>query len=251
MIGEFLDGLFTAVTEFLKPVVCALENVIGAVAKCGAYVAEKTSDFIKAVDPNCKGICETLEEASVILNGIGDYLLGIGKDFEIQELRDCSAEELGARVLLPETREREPGEKASSYIDYLNTVDLNKEEFDNWSPEKKIASMAAGDALISEVIKEKTNVELPVDFILNMEKAEVKHEEVSAFIEAFNKEGKESMGELNEFFTNGPNMTEEKTEDMESVTTEALKELNPDMTDETATERVKEIKVAVQSQEPA
>ena len=249
MIGEFFGGLVSVVTEIFRPVVLAVESVVGVVAKCGSYVAGKVAEFIREVDPNCEGICESLEAAGEFLNDVGDYLLGIGRDLDIQELKDCSNEELGAKVLLPETRKRDVDESAASYIEYLNTVELNKEEFENWDPEKKVASSAIGNALISESIKEKTGIEIPVGFAANMEKAEVKHEEVAAFIEEFNKEGIESMSEMNDFFENSPNMTEEKTEQMESLAAEALKELNPEMSEEDTTARINAIKVAIQSEE--
>lgn len=246
MIEDFFTGLITAVSEVFKPVVTVLEIVIGNVAKCGSYVAGKVSDFIKMVDPNSGGICETIDEAGKFLNDVGDFLLNIAFDVKIPELKDCTNEDLGARALLPETRSREVDESASSYIDYLKTVDFNKAEFENWSPEKKIASSTIGDALIIEAIKEKTGVEIPADFAANIEKAEVKHDEAAAFIEKFSKEGKESMAEMNDYLKNAPNMTEEKTAEMKSIAAEALKELNPKMTDEQASERIKEIKAAVQ-----
>lgn len=248
MIGEFFGELLSAVAEILKPVVIAAEMVIGVVAKCGSYVSGKVAEFIREIDPSCEGICETLEMASDFLNELGDYLLGIGKDLDIQELKDCSNDELGAKVLLPETRERDIDESAAKYIEYLNTVELNKEEFENWDPEKKVASAAIGNALISESIKEKTGVEIPVDFIITMEKAEVKHDEVAALVSEFGKEGKESMSEMNDYLTNAPSMTEEKTEKMESIATQALKKLNPEISEEAATSRINAIKIAVQSE---
>lgn len=248
MIGEFFGGLVSVVTEIFRPVVIAVESVVGVAAKCGSYVAGKVAEFIREVDPNCEGIC-SLEAASEFLNDVGDYLLGIGRDLDINELKDCSNEDLGAKVLLPETRKRDVDESAASYIEYLNTVDLNKEEFEKWDTEKKVANTTIGNALISESIKEKTGVELPVEFVANMEKAEVKHEEVAALIEEFNKEGKESMSEMNDFLVNSPNMTAEKTEQMESLATKALKELNPEMSDDDVTARINAIKVAVQSKE--
>lgn len=246
MIGEFFTGLITVVSEVFKPVVTVLETVVGGVAKCGSYVAGKVSDFIRMVDPNCGGICETIDEAGKFLNNVGDFLLNTAFDLKIPELKDCTNEDLGARTLLPETRNREIDESASNYIDYLKTVDFNKAEFDNWSPEKKIASSTVGNALITEAIKEKTGVEIPADFVANIEKAEVKHEEAAAFIEKFSEEGKESMSEMNDYLKNAPNMTEEKTAEMKSLATETLKELNPEMTDEQVSERIKDIKAAVQ-----
>lgn len=247
MIGEFFVGLVSVVAEVFKPVVVAVESVIGVAAKCGSYVAGKVAEFIREVDINCKGIHESLNAASEFLNGVGDCLLGIGRYLDLPELNECSNEELGAKVLLPETRDRNVDESSARYIEYLNTVDLNKEEFDNWNPEKKVASAAIGNALIAEVIKEKTGIEIPVDFAANMEKAEVKHEEVAALIEEFNKEGKESMAEMNDFLINTPTLTEEKVENMESLAIEALKELNPEMSDKEVAERIIEIKAAVQS----
>ena len=248
MIGEFFGCLVSVVTELFRPVVAAVESVVGVVAKCGSYVAGKVAEFIRELDPNCDGICESLEVASEFLNDVGDYLLEIGKDLDILGLKDCSNEELGAKILLPETRKREVDESAASYIEYLNTLELNRGEFENWDLEKKVASSVIGNALIVESIKEKTGVEIPVDFAVNMEKAEVKHEEVSTLIEEFNKEGKESMSEMNDFFENSPNMTVEKTEQMESLVTEALKELNPEMSEEEASSRITAIKSAVQSE---
>lgn len=248
MIGEFLNELVSVVSEVLKPVVSVIQSVVGVVAKCGSYAAGMAAEFIRAVDTDCKEICESLEVASKFLNNVGDYLLGIGKNLDIQELKDCSNEELGAKVLLVESRARDSEESVSHYIDYLNTVELDKEEFENWDPEKKVASSVIGNALISEAITEKTGVEIPVDFVANMEKAEVKHEEVAAFIEAFDKEGKESMSEMNEFLENDPAMTEEKAEQMETLATEALKELNPEMSDEDAAARLINIKAVVQAE---
>lgn len=56
------------------------------------------------------------------------------------------------------------------------------------------------------------------------------------------------MSEMNDFFENSPNMTVEKTEQMESLVTEALKELNPEMSEEEASSRITAIKSAVQSE---
>lgn len=137
MIAEFFCGLVEVVTEVFKPVVELCVAGIGAVAKLGAYVSEKTANFIQLVDPNCGGICKTLEDASEFLNEVGDALLGIGRNLNIVELNDCSSEELGAKTLLPDTRDRNTEETACHYIDYLSTVELNKEEFNNWEPEKK------------------------------------------------------------------------------------------------------------------
>lgn len=80
-----------------------------------------------------------------------------------------------------------------------------------------------------------------------MKKAEIKHDEAAKLIEHFNDNGIESMSEMNDFLSNAPNMTAEKTEKIESISVEALKELNPEMTDEAAGERIKEMKVAAQS----
>lgn len=248
MIEEIFVGLAVAVAEVFKSVVTVVDTVIGVGAKCGSYISEKAAEIIREIDPNSGGICETLEEASVFLNDLGDLLLGICKDFEIIELKDCSCEELGAKTLIPETRSRGEGETAASYIEYLNSVELDKEEFENWNPEKKVASSVIGNALVSESIKEKTGVEIPVDFAANMEKAEVKHEEAAAIIEAFGNEGKESMSEMNDFLTNAPNMTEEKAEKVESIVTEALKELNPETSEKDVSDKITAMKVAAQSE---
>lgn len=246
MLGELFSGLVNVVSTVLKPVVSIIQTTVGVVAKCGTYVTEKVAEFIGAVDPNCGGLCSSLKEASNFLNNVGDYLLKVGRNLNIDELKECSCESLGAKVLLPETREREVDEPVLNYIDYLNGYELDEDEFGAWPLEKRVASTAIGNALVAEAITETTGVEIPVSFLTNMEKAQVKHDEVASLIEQFNIEGKESMSELNDFLENAPDLTETEAEKMEAIAIEALKNSDSDMSDEVAMDKLKQIKIAVQ-----
>lgn len=246
MFGVLLSSLVNVVSAVLKPVVVAIETTIGVVAKCGAYVTEKAAEFLRNVDSNHPELCTSLEKTSSFLNDVGDYLLGIGRNLNIREFDDCNCEELGAKTMLSETRERRTDETAIEYIDYLNDIELDKNEFDGWDLEKKVASSVVGGALAAEAIKEKTGVEIPVDFAVNMEKANVKYEEVAKLIEEFNMEGKESMQEMNDFFSNAPSLTEAKAEKIEAIAMEALKKSDSGMTDEMASDRIQAIQIAVQ-----
>lgn len=130
-----ISGLFNAIAGFAAKIVSFAGPIVGNI---------------------CQGIAKLLpniaEKAMEILKGIGKVLDGLGQILGVPSGDDL--EEIGAKLTQEDTRPIREGESHKAYMEYLRSVELDKERFEKMSKEEKLNCLSAGVSLKSAEVGE-------------------------------------------------------------------------------------------------
>lgn len=206
-------GFLSAVGSFISE----------ACSVVGSAIASVADALVLRLPPLIEGAKAAIEIISAIISKVCDAL-GITSANE-------NTEELGAKAMQEGTRPKTEEETTEEYLNYLrNDVSLDQEKFDHMTKEEKIACQALGTTMKAKCIEEKTGVEVTPEFLMTIERSKLRYEQVEGFINAFKKEGIESMDAFAKYISN--DMSDEEAARIGGVVKGAIRELSQEMTDE-------------------
>lgn len=206
----------------------SLLSVIGgfvsaAISIVGPVISTMSDVLINKLPP-------VIEVAKVAIETISMVISKVCEVLNIAPL-DEKAGELGAKVMQDGTRPKLDEESTQEYLDYLrNDVKLDEEKYVKMSDEEKLACEALGISLKAKSIEEKTNVELPPEFLVTIAKSKLKYEQVEKFINAFSENGISSMEQFAKYISN--DLSEKDAAKVGNIVKSAIRELSPEMSDE-------------------
>jgi len=161
--------------------------------------------------------------------------------------KEETPEEIGAKAMEC-GRSPEEFKSTEEYIEYLrNEVQLDKEKFENMSQVEKLGCTAVGVAILTRGIEEKEKISIPVEFLHQVAKVNMKSEEVKCYIESFKNNGLANMGDMVSFLKG--DFTNIKVESVSSAILEALKSLNPDLSEQDIQAKIYNMKLTSRKDE--
>lgn len=225
MIGAFLGGLCAIGTSAIGTIGTAISTV-GAVVVTGA----------KALIPVLKTsltVIDVVYRVCSIISEIAHKLGLVEKDEQIDEI--------GAKTLQEDTRERFDGESASEYMEYLrNEVELDREKFEKMKEEDKIACSALGTRLVADSIEEKLSFELPSKSLLAAGFANANSQELKSIIDNFKKNNINSLDKFDKYLSNDLNLSENIK--IDKIIIDSIKESNENLSNEDSVQKVLDMK---------
>lgn len=236
-------GLFSAIGSVLSAagsaIVSGISNVCstigGAVFSGVSGIAGLAKDLVfPALGLELSEIIIAIQLVSVIISTVAELLGLKGEE---------TPEELGLKA---EQADKKPEDFDSiqEYIDYLrNEVEVDKSKLDNLSQEEKVTYGAIGSAICVKGIEEKYGMEMSGDFWTTVAKMGMKGQEVKTYIDHFKLHDIHEMKDMTDYIK-GVHLDENKDRhNIGSAILDALKELNPELSDESLKEKLLDMHV--------
>jgi hypothetical protein len=218
-----LSAVFSGITGFLGPVIRTVGPVVGGL---------------------CQGLAKLIphvvEKATEVLNGIGRVLEGVGQVLGIPPGDDL--EEMGAKLTQEDTRPIQEGETHKAYMDYLRSVELDKERFERMSKEDKLGCLCTGVSLkTAEVGEAFGNPEiLTPDFLMGVYKIGMSEMQIKNYVEKLSENGVKPET-FAKFLDENEKCTEIENEKIYKAIEEAEKIENPNISDFEVQEKIDEM----------
>ncbi len=229
-------GFLGTIGSGISAVCSAIGN---AVSTLGSGVTSFATKLL-APFPQIELAIYTIIIVAEIVSGIAE-ILGLKPDKE-------TAEELGAKAQDAELK-RDDFSSTEKYIEYLrNEVAFDREKFEKMSPEEQLACRTIGTTLYAKNIEEKFGIGLSPEFLLKAAQLEMKAQEVKGFMDAFKQSGVSDMKYMSDFLTG---RLDEKTDiKIESAIINGLKNMNPNMSEDSIQSKIGEMtKAALRTEE--
>lgn len=230
MIGALIGGL------------CALGAA--AISTIGTAISTVGS----AVVAGAKALIPVLRTATIVIDvvyRVCSIISEIAHELGLVE-QDEQIDEIGAKILQKNARERLDGESASEYMEYLrNEVELDREKFEKMKEEDKLACSALGTRLVADSIEEKLNFELPSKALLAVGLADANSQELKLIIDNFKKNNIKSLDKFDKYLANDLNLSENIK--IDTIIVDSIKESNENLSNEDSVQKVLDMKKDYQS----
>lgn len=232
-IGNAISAVGSAISTGISTVCSTIGS---ALFSGGTGIAALAKSFIAPV------IGLPIVEILVAVETIGKIisvvagLLGLTSEEE-------TPEELGMKA---EEAEKKPEDFDSTqeYIEYLrNEVKVDKQKLETLSQEEKVVYGAIGSAIYVKGMEEKYGMEMSGDFWATVAQMNMKGEEVKAYIESFKAAGIKDMKDMSDYIKCEPLADGKNPKIISDAMLGALKELNPEMSDEALEDKLLDMSV--------
>lgn len=215
---------------FIAPI---LTWISSAIATVGPVVARVATTLVTK-----------LPQLAQTIYVVAKTIVEIAEKLGLNDIED--PEQIGAKMTQEGTRARMEDESMEDYIRYLkNEVELDRERLLHMSEQEKIECNAVGIGAIAESLQEKTGVELSGDFIVNSYNIKMTAEEISKFIESFEKNGLDNMDILSRFLEG--KLDSVHLDKVLTVVENTEKELYPKASEAEILMKIEELKEALQN----
>ncbi|KAB2954274.1 hypothetical protein F9B85_00845 [Heliorestis acidaminivorans] len=214
-------GWFSSACSAIGSAISTAVNFVGNnLGKIGGVIGNSVAVILSPFK-TLEIAIRAIEAIAILVTTIAE-ILGIGQ-------KDEKMDELGAKAIQEDTLPREEFETHQEYIKYLREeIELDREKFNEMSPEERLACTAIGTTILAKSIEEKTGVEIPAEFLLTAEKINLSAEEIKVCIDKFKENGLFTMGEMSDYLQGKDLKGKEPA--ISSVIIDAMQALNPQMT---------------------
>jgi hypothetical protein len=214
-LGDFVSGVCN--------VVCSVVSTIGS-----------------AVKDLATGLITAVKELP-LFQAISKLITFIGKRFGVFK-PDENVEDIGA-MAMESDKKPEDFDSTEDYIQHLReNVEFDKEKFEGYSNEKKLACKAIGASIATKGVAEKIGNNLSpirlMGFWIEAEKQKFSDEEVGSLIDNFKKDNLDFQ--LSDYLKGNLKVDESKSY-LNSIAS-ALRESNPDIKDDEILDRISKMK---------
>lgn len=205
-------------------------------------VGKAVSGFAKTIIlpfPKIELAIKAIEVIATIVSALAEAL---GFKEENEEV-----DELGAKAVQCD-KKPEDFDSTEKYIEYLrNEVKLDEEKFNNMSESEKLACNAVGVSILTKGVEEKAGVSISPEFLLEIAKLKnnniIDGKEILTYIDTFKSNGLTNMKDMSDYLK--ASLDEFKIEKVDSAVVDAIKKLNPNMSDDAIQEKVVDMKRSV------
>lgn len=181
-------------------------------------------------------------ELPEIFRLIGNVVSVVAEALGLKQPEKDDPEELGLKA---EEADKKPDdfESTEKYIEYLqNEIKCDKEKQKNLSPEEKMAYTSIGSHLYMEACCEKLGMkEITPEILVDAAKLQMDAKEIIGYINSLRNNGFTSTKQMSDYLR-GKSESFETAMKVDSAMTEALKELEPEMSDNDIAEKIMDMK---------
>lgn len=199
-------------------------GIIGAAIAGIASVASTIGSVLTATVKTIVALTPTIEKMITfvqLVTNVGQ-ILGVVKPNE-------NLEDLGAKVLQPETRPRMPTESAEEYLNYLrNDVKLDQTRKEHMNESDKFLCNLVGASIGLNASSEHLGIDMSPQFINATIKAGLKGQEVVKIAQQLERCGME-CDKFNDYMKNS--LSDNDIETVDAAIKGMVKEIYPDFTD--------------------
>lgn len=221
---NLLAGLGSIVSGVCSVIGSAIGGTIGSLTGKIGELLTVVLDPYKVIEIACK-IIKTIAES-----------LGL---IEKEEM----VEEIGAKASQPNTKRSDEFENTEEYIKYLREdVEIDKKRYEGLSKEEKLACKVAGTVIVVKGVEEKTGMKLPPEFLVDMTKLNLKHDELNTYIQSFKTHGISDMKVMTDYLSGKCEYN--KVDTASRAIVNGLMSLNPQMSLEDVQDKLVEMKEA-------
>lgn len=221
---NILAGLGSMVSCVCSTIGNAIGGTIGSLTGKMGELLTVVLDPYKVIEIACK-----------IIKSVAESLGLIEKEENV--------EELGVKATQPNTKRSDEFESTEEYIKYLREeVELDKKRYEGLSKEEKLACKVAGTAIVVKGVEEKSGMKLPPEFLVDITKINLKHDELGAYIESFKMNGISDMKVMTDYLSGKGEYS--KADVASKAIVNGLLALNPQMSIEEVQDKLVEMKEA-------
>ncbi|MCQ2257367.1 MAG: hypothetical protein MJZ41_05150 [Bacteroidaceae bacterium] len=218
-------GFFSAIGGFLSGVGSAISSAVSAVGRCltegCARLANGLGSLLKIGLERAVQVVATIAE---VIKSVAVLILNRPVD---------DPEQLGAKMMQQDVRERRSDESMAEYLDYLREqVKLDKDKFEKMSDQEKLACKVVGTSAIATAVSEESGVSFSPEFLLAIEKCKLTDKQVAGYINHFKENNLDSMNKVVEYLEDAPTLSDDERLTVQGALREAELEINPDMTED-------------------
>lgn len=218
-----------------------LGTILSSVGSTIASALSSAASFIGGVIgpglSKLSNILEITEKVMEIIEGVSNIVETIGKILGLID-KEETAQELGAKALESD-KKADDFDSVEDYICYLrNEVSLDMQKFETMNDTDKLTCASVGSVILAKGISEKKEIEVDIDFLVDVANLKMQAKEVEAYIDNFKEKDLElNLGD----YLRGELPIPENLK-IKPVIKETLSQLNPDLSESQIDDKIFEMR---------